>query len=161
MAALNADQVVGCGSALHLAQTLLRRGLMPPQGLWLVTAGAQAVSGELRISPSQATLWGLGRTLAREHPELACRRFDLDPAAPADSVGFLAAELAGPDVEDEVALRDGTRHVPRLTRRPPTDSSMPLTLRSDATYLITGGTGGLGLAVAGRLVERSAATSRS
>ncbi|MEK7785300.1 MAG: zinc-binding dehydrogenase, partial [Chloroflexota bacterium] len=81
--------------------------------LWLVTRGAQAVN-DSPVAVAQSPLWGLGKVIALEHPELHCMRIDLDPAA--DSVDSLIAEIASPDSEDQIALRGGVRHAARLAR---------------------------------------------
>ncbi|MCP3060233.1 type I polyketide synthase [Myxococcus sp. K38C18041901] len=144
--------------ALELAQALVRS----PKGatsLWLVTRGAQAaVEGEPLSGPTGSVLWGLGKAIVREHPELQCRRVDLDTSAPEHEVEQLRDELLGGG-DEEVALRGRSRRVPRLvrSRRLKLSSGEPaVTLRPDASYLVTGGLGGLGLAVAERLVERGA-----
>jgi len=108
---LAASQALACGGALHLVQALIRSEQRPR--LWIVTRGAQAVGGEaVPLRVAQAPLWGLGRSLALEHPELGTRRVDLDPGD-ADDVEGLVRELTGGD-EDQVALRGGVRHVARL-----------------------------------------------
>src|SRR5262249_22825187 len=103
-----------------------------------------------------APLWGLGRVIAHEHPELGCRCIDLDPGeAPQAAAAQARAELASADGEDQVALRAQQRYVARLVRA----QALPeqsLQLRAEASYLITGGLGGLGLLTAQRLVERGA-----
>lgn len=101
------------GSALALAQALLATGAHPR--LTLVTSGAQGLPGEAP-DPAQATLWGLGRSIVLEHPELRCTCIDLDPAPADDGAAALWAELDG-DSDDQVLRRRGARHVPRLRRR--------------------------------------------
>ncbi|MCI0546229.1 MAG: SDR family NAD(P)-dependent oxidoreductase [Candidatus Rokubacteria bacterium] len=110
--------LLGCGSVLHLVQAAARAGWTPSPRLWLVTEGAQAV-GEGPVRAEQAPVWGLGRVVALEHPELRCVRVDLDPAAGADSARALLSEVWTPDAEDQIAHRRGVRHVARLVRRPP------------------------------------------
>ena len=66
-------------------------------------------------------------------------------------------ELLAPDAERQVAFRRGQRYAARLERRAAMEESrLPLRLRADGTYLITGGFGGLGLKLARRLAERGA-----
>ncbi|MEE8525458.1 MAG: polyketide synthase dehydratase domain-containing protein, partial [Thermoanaerobaculia bacterium] len=117
-AALARAQELGCGSVLHLVQALARSAGRRPSGLWLVTRGAQAIAGERlpAAGMAQAPLWGLGRVLPHEHPELDCRRIDLDPAAMEDEARALWAEIRSPDREDQVAFRGDQRHVARLAR---------------------------------------------
>jgi amino acid adenylation domain-containing protein len=127
--------------------------------LWIVTRGAQRVTGsEKEIAVVGAGLWGWGRTMAAEDPDRWGGLVDLDPdgqQAP-DAARALVHEVLAADGEDQVALRAGARYAARLRalRR-----NIPLrawSLRPDASYLITGGLGALGLAVAGWLVDRGA-----
>ncbi|HMG56671.1 MAG TPA: SDR family oxidoreductase, partial [Kofleriaceae bacterium] len=61
--------------------------------------------------------------------------------------------------EDQLALRAGQRYALRLERAPElaeVPAAAPLRLRADASYLITGGLGALGLQVARWMVEHGA-----
>ena len=98
-----------CGGALRLAQSL--ETLHPAPRLWLVTRGAQSLD-ETPVAPGQAGLWGLGRTIARELPFLACTNVDLDPET-SDMRG-LWGELTGEPGESQVMLRRGKRYVLRM-----------------------------------------------
>ncbi len=143
-----------CGGALHVVQALAKREGAAP--LWLVTQGAQAVGDKAPLALAQAPLWGLGRTVDLEHPELRCTRVDLDPAHLEASVRLLHAELGRTgSPEREVAFRGEARLRPVL-RRETAAQGRPVTVRADGTYLITGGLGGLGLEVARWLVEQGA-----
>jgi short-subunit dehydrogenase/acyl carrier protein len=68
----------------------------------------------------------------------------------------LLAELWEPDREDQVAWRAGQRYVARLVRSAPEKVAPQVQLTTQATYLITGGLGSLGLQVAEWLVSRGA-----
>ncbi len=111
------SQLLGCASVLHLVQALASTGWTTRPRTWLVTRNAVAVgaAGE-PLAIEQAALWGLGRVLAMEHPELHCVRLDLDPAAGGDEARMLAQEMASPGAEDQIAFRDGVRHVARFVR---------------------------------------------
>jgi acyl transferase domain-containing protein len=116
---LTRSQLVGCGVALHLVQALASLKTDPPASLWLVTRGAQAANPSAPVHPAMATLCGLGRVIAAEHPELRCRRVDLDPERKNNS-GDELFEEATRDVfdEDEIAYRGRIRLAPRLVRLP-------------------------------------------
>ncbi|MFE2540544.1 SDR family NAD(P)-dependent oxidoreductase [Actinacidiphila glaucinigra] len=109
-------QLLSCGSVVHLAQALDAQEHPGDPGLWLISRHAQRVAADDRhVAPFQALLWGLGRTLSAEHPELRTRLVDLDRNP--KSVDALIADLLRPDDEDQIALRDGTRRVARLVAR--------------------------------------------
>jgi acyl transferase domain-containing protein len=150
VASLEETLRLGCGSLPLLVQRL-GRGAEKAK-LWLVTRGAQAV-GKEAVSLAQAPLWGAGRVLALEHPELWGGLVDLSPEAPASELDALWHELTMPDGEDQIAFRGARRHVARLVRSDVSPES-PATWREDGAYLITGGLGALGLQVSRWLVSK-------
>ena len=91
-------------------------GVMQPR-LWIVTHGGAPVvapfAEAMALRPEQAAMWGLGRVLANEHPELSCRLIDVSPAC-RDAAAELARELLAPDGEEEVLLTTQGRYVPRM-----------------------------------------------
>ncbi|MDC0676172.1 type I polyketide synthase [Sorangium atrum] len=115
--ALSAACALTCGSALGLAQAIAQAGYRDAPRLWLVTRGAQPVEGEgAACAVAQAPLWGFGRTLMHEHPELRCSLVDLDPLEEGGDLDALARELRADGADDQVAFRNGSRHVARLAR---------------------------------------------
>jgi myxalamid-type polyketide synthase MxaE and MxaD len=146
----------GCLSALLVTQELVWQGYRDSPRLVLVTRGAQAAGSHApRMSVAQAPLWGLGRTIAMEQPDLACTRIDLSPHRRPDEAQSVVREILHGDAEDQVALRDEGRLVARLQRRDIAWAG-DLALRADGTYVITGGLGGLGLSVARWMVAKGA-----
>lgn len=164
LTSLDTAQALGCETVLHVVQVLTGVGWPVSPNLWVVTRGAQSVPVEGGpVSVAQSPLWGLGRVIAIEHPELRCVRIDLEPSAGPKDVQSLFEELWLRDNEDQVAFRSGQRYVMRLLLR--SSESMPRKLpqalaptpfRSSGTYLITGGLGGLGLLLARWMVRRGA-----
>jgi len=156
------------GTALQLAQALIRAGAKEPPTLWLVTRGAQGTGdpGLPAPDPVQATTWGLSHTIAIEHPELRCTRVDLDPL---ESVDVAAARLAAEIIddareqrtssarEDQIAFRGGRRRVRRVVRATSVgEPGAAIRFHAERTYLITGGLRGLGPAVAEWMVRHGA-----
>jgi len=125
--------------------------------IWLATRGAQAaVQADVVPAPLTAAVWGLGRTLAAEHADTWGGLVDLDPnASDGAAAAFLAGEVSTGSDEDKVAQRGEQRLAPRLTRQAP-GSLRQVPITADATYLITGGLGGVGLAMASWLTARGA-----
>ncbi|NVN51566.1 type I polyketide synthase [Mycolicibacterium hippocampi] len=96
-----------------------------------------------------APLWGMARVAAAEHPQLWGGVLDLsDDAVP---VGVLAS-LHGHGV---VVVRDGIALTARLAHGGPAGGP-PMTCTPGGTYLVTGGTGVLGLRIAARLADLGA-----
>jgi amino acid adenylation domain-containing protein len=137
--------------ALVIAQKLAMCPFSPR--LWLLTAGSQRMPDV--TGWRTAALWGLARGIAHEHPGLRPSLLDL-PASPTDSdLDAAAACLLAAGEEDQVAISSGRAAVARLQRFDPPSTAKP-TLRADAAWLVTGGFGGLGLAVARHLAKRRA-----
>ncbi|NEP12524.1 MAG: type I polyketide synthase [Symploca sp. SIO2C1] len=113
---LETIQAYSCGATLHLVQAIINSKPKKIPQLWLVTQGTQSVHSEIEvINPEYGSLWGLGRVIAQEHPELRCKRIDLDAT---NTLDFLVAELLSEDIEDQIAIRQGNRHVARLVQKP-------------------------------------------
>lgn len=150
---------LGCGTTLSLIQALVKAELTQPPSLWLVTQGAQPVpSHDPVISGiTQSSIWGMGKVISLEHPELNCVRIDLDPNQKVDQQGkALFSEIWSDNKEDQVAWRGDSRYVARLIKSQHTQAEKPLKFREDGTYVITGGWGGLGLLVADWLAKNGA-----
>jgi myxalamid-type polyketide synthase MxaD len=140
----------GIGSLLHMVRSIKERIPDRVCPFYLATRGAQPVAGRA-IDVQQTPTWGAGFVLAEEHHELWGGLVDLDPNADAQTnAAHLAGQLYAGDGEDRVAFRDGDRYIARLIRhrRPEPAPLRSQRLLPDATYLITGGLGGIGLHVA-------------
>ncbi len=144
------------GGLLHLVQGLIKQDITPR--LWVITRNAQPVIAHESVNPVQSAVWGLVRTIAVEHPEFRCVALDY---AEESDLSMLSGQLCTPDAETQLALRGTERYVARLHRWQPSDAvsvTEPPVIRAQATgsYVITGGLGGLGLQVAGQLVNAGA-----
>ena len=99
-------------------------------------------------------MWGFGRALAVEHPELWGGLIDLGSVDDDRDAARLVTEINAPDGEDQIALR-GDRYVCRLAPcKAPAEGTVEL--HADGSYLITGGLGGLGIKIARWMAERGA-----
>lgn len=145
-------------SALLVTKSMLRHRFSRTPKLWFISRGAVAIEPNDPVpSVTQASLWGFGRTIMREHPELRCTCIDLDPSTTFDLVTTLIRQLEDESDEEQIALRPHRHYVGRYRRMQlAAAESIPFTLKPDASYLITGGLGGLGLSVANWLVESGA-----
>ncbi len=152
---LSSFQVWGCGSVLHLVKALIKTKSVAK--LWLVTRGTQSVlSNAEEVSVAASPLWGMGRVVSLEHPQIWGGLVDLDPQTPESQTEKLLQFLTENNQrEDHLAFRGEPTYIARLVKLSlkPTQS---LSLESNATYLITGGLGALGLQSAQWMVEKGA-----
>ncbi|MEU3188630.1 type I polyketide synthase [Streptomyces sp. NPDC006923] len=140
----------GVVASALLAQALGDTGSGAP--LWCATRGAVSVGRSDRpADPDQAQVWGLGRTVALEHPERWGGLIDLPETFEGRTGERLASALAGPGGEDQVAVRGSGVFVRRLVRVVGGSEGVGgWSVRG--SVLVTGGTGALGGEVARWLV---------
>ncbi|HLS56237.1 MAG TPA: type I polyketide synthase [Zeimonas sp.] len=125
--------------------------------IWLVTQGTQAADSEPHVDARwQAPLWGVGRVFALEHPARWGGLIDLPSGGSTQELAeTLLDALDADDGEDQTAWRNGARLACRLVPAPAPETQA-IEFRADATYLVTGGFGGLGLLVARWMADRGA-----
>jgi len=128
-------------AARRLAAAMAASASVPK--LTFLTRNAQPVAVGERANPAHAVLWGLGRTLALEHPEIWRGVLDLDESMPPElAARYVLDETAGTDGEDQVVYRSGARRVPRLERQKA--PAAPARLSADTSQLVIGATGNIG-----------------
>ncbi|MEK2494648.1 SDR family NAD(P)-dependent oxidoreductase [Kitasatospora purpeofusca] len=175
-ARLTAARRLGPDSLAALAQALTDARPAVPVTLDVLCRGVHSVTGEEPLRPEQALLAGPCTVIPQELPDVDCRLLDItgtDPAAPAeDAVGAVHALLRRDPGERELALRG--RHwwvrdfdpLPLPAGDASADSAEadgtaeadgpadpPAHARDGGVYLVTGGLGGVGLALAEQLAE--------
>ncbi|WP_414520854.1 type I polyketide synthase [Umezakia ovalisporum] len=169
VSALEEAQLWGCGSLLHILQALVvyqsklttvnNTQVMAEWGylqIWLVTRGSQPVLSQTKpIAITQSSLWGLGRVIAFEYPQLWGGLVDLDAQESDNEAEILLQLLRENHKEDNLALRGNKAYVARLVKQTLGEFNS-LSLQSDATYVITGGLGALGIQTAEWMVSKGA-----
>jgi acyl transferase domain-containing protein/acyl carrier protein/NADP-dependent 3-hydroxy acid dehydrogenase YdfG len=148
---------LGVFTVLRLVKALAEHDTVTPR-LHLITANAQPTPDMAPRSVEQAALWGLGRVIG--HQEFSGHwggLIDVDAADdPTDTAARVCDRLLGSGSEDQIAIRGDTSFVPRLRPCAGLTRPFPTKLTPDATYVVTGGAGALGLVVATYLAERGA-----
>jgi phthiocerol/phenolphthiocerol synthesis type-I polyketide synthase B len=143
-------------AARRLTAAIAEMGVAPR--LYLLTRNAQPVSEGDRANPAHAVLWGLGRTLALEHPEFWGRVIDIDESVPDGlAASYIVDEAKTADDEDQVVYRAGLRRVPRL-HKGYAPSTAPAELSKDSSYLVIGATGNIGPHLIQQLADSGAGT---
>lgn len=141
-------------SLLYLIKTVLKLKIQNKLKLWLLTQNVNVPNYDhtLTNSLSQATIWGFGRGISMEQNALWGGMIDLDDevykVCPEAIIKFILSEK-----EDEVSIRNqGDFYFPRIDKI--RDFNTSREIEKAASYLITGGTGGLGLLIAEFLVKK-------
>lgn len=107
---------------LRLVQAMASKGDKAPR-LWLLTRGGGVAAGLATTTapnPAQAALWGFGRVVMNEYPQLSCTLIDLD--ADVDNPRTherLEHEFLHPDGANEIVLSESGRYTLVLTEDSP------------------------------------------
>ena len=159
-----ASQERGMQSLLHLARAFGELDHREGVRIVAVTAGCQDVLGDDMRHPEHATVAAAAKIIPREYPWMACTVMDV-AAVPTGGPAAADIRRTAADVVQEllvaresgvVAHRGRRRFVPDYQPYPlpPPPGAAPV--RGDATYLVCGGLGGIGLSVAEWLARSGA-----
>lgn len=145
-------QTKGFFHLLLLAQLFgHRRGELLP--IFVLSHGLHDVTGGETLRPEQATVLGACRVIPQEYPGLSCRLIDLEEPGTGETLSEafcqrLITDLCSNNGESVVAYRGPHRWIqtfePLLLREGKDRAGL---LRESGVYLITGGLGGVGLAL--------------
>ncbi|USX12195.1 SDR family NAD(P)-dependent oxidoreductase [Oxalobacteraceae bacterium OTU3CAMAD1] len=127
----------------------------------VVADGLEDVTGDEPLLAAKATLHGACKVIPQEYPHIDCRVIDFvrpaGTALPERIVAQIVAEIDAGDDAPVVAYRGAYRWTRTFERAPPAALGMrpaATQLRRHGVYMITGGLGGVGLALARYLAER-------
>lgn len=156
LATLESDVERNCRSILSMIQAMMKVRWTQQPKLWVVTSNVQSWEGESKdVSLSQAPVWGLGRTIAEEHPEVWGGLVDLEATGSEEEIHQLFSEMLRNTGENQIVLRSGTRYIGRLERRKLSKHPIGnISFSDEHTYLVTGGFGGMGFKLAEWLTQK-------
>jgi acyl transferase domain-containing protein/acyl carrier protein len=162
-----ATQTFGFYSLLHIAQAIGELGVSVPVKIGIITNRIHEVTGEETLDPAMATMLGPCGVIPKEFPNVRCFNIDLPDNQAIDKVNdevltIMLSEFAEAIASRVVAYRGRYRWERRYDQvklpttvpaRSPYEPTEIRRLRSGGVYLITGGTGGIGLSIAKYLAE--------
>lgn len=139
-------------SLVYLAQAWGSEHAKDPLRIVAVTNGVHSVTGQEELSPEKALIFGPLKVIPQEYPKIRARHVDvvlerngIDERA----VEWIMREVCSHSDEQSVAYRGMDRWVPALEPvHLEVPKGAPTGLRERGVYWITGGLGGIGLAVA-------------
>jgi acyl transferase domain-containing protein/acyl carrier protein len=155
-----AAQQEGFYSLLFLARALgQQQQQVKPIQLLVLSNNMQNVLGNEGTRPDKATMLGVCKVLPKENTRITCRSIDIELSEPGSPVRArlieqLLTESKLQTADTVVAYRGEHRWTQTFEALPLeecNEGSIPL--RARGTYLLTGGTGGLGLALAEHLAN--------
>ena len=157
-----AYQNFGFYSLLYIAQAIGELNISIPIKIGIISNRIHEVTGEETLRPELATVLGPCGVIPKEFPNVTCFNIDLpDDQAMGDLsnevLGKLLSEFTGTRRSQVVAYRGTYRWNRKYERvklpkpvlsEPPNRTLEIKRLRRGGVYLITGGTGGIGLTIA-------------
>lgn len=135
----------GLYSLFYLIKAIVQKGMECNLAITLVSAYVNAIGQEEMVYPCRAAFFGLGKTIIHEHNGIDLKCIDIDWET---SVDKCIMEIFERDSFFQIALRQDKRYVEKFTEIEMEDvEDRNLNIRDNGVYLITGGTGGIGLEV--------------
>lgn len=108
-----------CDVIIHLVKAIQNLAWTAYPQLTIVTQGGALCDsdnhGVLTKNPDHAALWGFGRVLMNEHPELQCRLIDLQSDALIKLSANFVDELLNPGQENEIIITPSASYGLRIT----------------------------------------------
>lgn len=151
---LEMNQRKGLYSLFFLTKAIINEKLNKEIDIVLVSEYVNEVTGrEFKINPEAATLFGLGKVVRQESINLKCRCIDIDESVKTDDI---INEIDSKRNHYQVAYRNGQRYIEELMEVSTDDyDSNEINIKNNGIYVITGGTGGIGLEIAKYLASVS------
>ena len=145
----------GFYSLLFLAQAIEGETHAAPIDLRVLVSNAHRVLGDEAVHPDKGMLGGFCNALSQELASVRCQLIDVAPRAREAALeDALARELRHPASEGVLAYRAGRRWAQVFVRSPLRRPAAPRSgLKKQGVYLVTGGLGGVGLAIAEHLAR--------
>jgi acyl transferase domain-containing protein/acyl carrier protein len=154
------SQAKGFYSLLFLAQALGKQNTTDEFQITVISNNMQSVTGLEMLCPEKATVLGSVKVIPQEYPNISCRSIDVVIPSKGtweeqNLTNWLLAELTAQSPDSVIAYRGLHRWVQtfepvRLNARLEGTSKL---LKEGGVYLITGGLGGIGLALAEYLAK--------
>ncbi len=150
------ENEIECHFLLNLSQVLIKYPLSSNFKLQNISVGAHVVDANPQ-SPDirNAALYGMCLSIAAEYPEFNISCIDLDPLSGPEQISPREIPLfTQNNSENWLALRHSNIFAPRLNKSNIANQHKSLPFDANATYLITGGSKGVGLQAVEWLVNR-------
>ena len=149
----------GVKGLFYITRAFAKAKIKKDVELFLITEGVTAINGDEDIYPHNASLVGLGKVIGQEGLNLSVRAIDLDTSSDSEEAfdtGVIIQEIISSGNLYQTAFRQGKRYVEELVNLNLEEmEAQPLEVSEEGVYLITGGTGGIGLEVARFLAEKN------
>lgn len=137
----------------RIVKSILNNKLRGDMDIFVITDYVhQITSLEERVCPENATVIGLSKSISQEYVNLHCKCMDIDDFVSVDNI---FEEINLEDNSFITAFRNGKRYTQQLVEITNLKSSdNRISIKDTGVYIITGGTGGIGLEIAEYLARK-------
>ncbi len=150
---LKESQKKGTYGAFYLIRSLLQQKVRGNIDIAVISEYINDVTGDERINPHNAALAGIGKVVEEEYGHLKFRCIDIDDET---SIETIMEEIMASAETYQVAYRNNKRYVAELRRiQKSTIGLHKMKIKEQGVYIITGGTGGLGLEIGKYLASKN------
>ncbi|HEX3044250.1 MAG TPA: SDR family NAD(P)-dependent oxidoreductase [Bacillota bacterium] len=151
---LNRSQQRGIWSLYYLTRAILKSKFRNDLRLILISESVNEVTRkEARIIPENAPLFGLGKVVGMEYPNLKLRGLDIDETTTGEEI---LRELTATDYTFVTVYRAGQRYIEGFDKIQISElESSPIPIHNHGAYIITGGAGGIGLEISKYLASQN------
>ena len=133
-------------SLFSLTKHLIVNAQKKKLDIYIISKNVNPVTGnEKFLQPQYACIFGLAKVINNEYPDFRCKSIDSDGSISAKDITSI---IGCSDIEAQVAFRDRAFYTEEI--RPMRTDAIPeerVEISSDGVYVITGGTGGIGLEI--------------
>ncbi|ETR68559.1 MAG: hypothetical protein OMM_04496 [Candidatus Magnetoglobus multicellularis str. Araruama] len=152
------SQYDGYFSMQFIARAIGKQNLTSQFSFFVFNNNLQTINDNERIRLEKSTLLGAIKVIPKEYPNISCRNIDISNSylTKFNEKDYcrLLHELELENIHQEIAYRGSFRWVKKVIKIPLPKSDLPL-IKPGATYLLTGGLGGMGLVLARFIAEHA------
>jgi len=129
--------------ALYLIQAIISSNWSKLPKIWILSTSCRNVINETELNLKKSPLWGFAQVVNQEYPSLKCVCIDIDKDTEEESI--FQEFISDFSNEYRIAYRKGQRYCERLSVYKFTTDKVENIIKDDFSYLVTGGTGSLGI----------------
>ncbi|MGL4106800.1 SDR family NAD(P)-dependent oxidoreductase [Clostridium sp. LP20] len=139
----------GIYSLFNIAKALLKSKVNNLELIIVANNGISVTGEEKIINPHNASLYGLAKVISNEYSNIKCKSVDIDELSDNRNIIF---EVIDDNKEQIVSYRNNKRFVEEFDIFNIKEVSQnKIDYKDNGVYIITGGTGGLGIEIAKRI----------
>lgn len=139
---LEREEKITINSFYHSIKELIKHKIKPQKGISIIAEEAYCINGnEAKINPLATSAFGLSIVIEKEYEQYKCKNIDIDNNTSIDNI---ISEIENNDNITTVGYRNNLRYQSVFSEIP-VNTKSKIEIKQDGVYLITGGTGGIGL----------------